>query len=96
MNGSSTLHSGKDLAVSLFLFLEKFIRIAPDTWFLSKPGVTVRTSRLAAYGSYPLPAAEENASASVRTFLTTKQMALLRDNPTCLEKELQIIIIHLY
>lgn len=61
MNGSSTLHSGKDLAVSLLLFPGELIRIAPDTKILSELGVTVRTSRLTAYGDYPLPSAEEDS-----------------------------------
>src|SRR3989344_4555121 len=58
----TTLHRGKDLAVSLFDFAQNLatLNLYEDLsiagyLLLSEEGVSARTSRLTAYGSYPLP-----------------------------------------
>jgi len=65
---SATLHSGKDLAVSLFDFAQNLATLSlyEDstlagclTSFVS--GVSARTSHLTVYGSYPLPSLSEIA-----------------------------------
>ena len=56
-DAGTALHRGKDLAVSVSRLPSKLIRFPEevDGSFLSVGTVSVRTSRLAADGNYPLP-----------------------------------------
>lgn len=67
----TALHRGKDLAVAFCVLPRGLIRklTLADPYFVSKERVSVRTSRLAPDGRYPLPFCAAFRPAGVRTFL---------------------------
>ena len=96
----TTLHSGKDLAVSLFDFaqsklptcIRRNLNLYEDLSIagyplLSEEGVSARTSRLTAYGSYPLPSPPLRVAKCPDFPHSSPLQSQSRDNLICCGKE---------